>query len=112
MLITYFVSLISDAHILSSPFIIFQSQTACALAVFEFGVVCSLQYLVSMVQSELLQCKQNGGGFGFSLAPMPLKTLFPQSSTFDCYCTKGRAFNLGERKERGGWGSERLHYQD
>lgn len=24
----------------------------------------------------------------------PLKTLFPQSITFDCYCTKGKVVNI------------------
>lgn len=30
-----------------------------------------------------------------TLASAPLKTLFPQSITFDCYCTKRRVMNLG-----------------
>lgn len=45
--------------------LLYSKASVCALAVFAFTFVCSLQYLVSMLQSELLQCKQNRGGFGF-----------------------------------------------
>lgn len=87
----------------------------CTLAVFE----CMFAVLNRKVQSELLQCKQNECGFGFRLRlRLLLKTLFPQSNTFDCYCTKGRVVNLGASVREGGGQmkgkqrKERLHYQE
>lgn len=71
----------------------------CTLAVFE----CMFAVLNRKVQSELLQCKQNECGFGFRLRlRLLLKTLFPRSNTFDCYCTKGRVVNLGASVREGG----------
>lgn len=34
----------------------------------------------------------------------PLKTLFPQSITFDCYCTKGKVVNIRVSFVGGGGG--------
>lgn len=48
----------------------------------------------------------------------PLKTLFPQSITFDCSCTKGKAVNRasfvgwgGGVGAKGGQSLQRLHYK-
>lgn len=94
---------------------------ACTHAVFEVVYVCSLQYLTRIVQSKLLQCKQNECVFGFrlwlqllwrlcSLSLLPLIATVQRGGLWilECVCVC-LCVCRGLTKGRQCW--ERLHYQ-